>query len=128
LGIYLIPVFNLYYALIIIDDLGPFAAYKRALQLIWGNWFRTAAALIMPPFLSFVAMLLAYSVYLLLKLYFRSNELVDFTVFVLLQAVCTTLYISGSLVVSFVQIYNLKARKGEQVPPVPKTNFQVING
>jgi len=127
-GFYLIPVFNLYYALIIVEDLGPLAAYKRAFQLIWNNWWRTALVLVVPFLLSLLFMSFAYIIFTIAQAYFQLTGIIDFIAFIVIQGVCTTFYLSGFVVVSFAQVYNLRARKGEQLPPISQTKLKVVNG
>lgn len=50
-GIMLTVVFACYLPLIILDDLGPIAAYKRCFQLMGNHWWRTVVIIILPSLL-----------------------------------------------------------------------------
>lgn len=110
-GIYLITVITLYYPLIIIDNLNPIDGYKKALLLIWNNWWRTSFVLAVPLLFSFLLMIGATVLAARMEVIFGIDPVIMHFVYTFIQIIATLLFLPISATVTLLQINDLKLRR-----------------
>lgn len=125
-GIYLTVVLSLYYPLIIIDDLGPFAAIKRCLQLISGKWWHTACVVLVPTslFLLIAALIEHFTVGIGNAAFTQPSPTETWIIHHIAKMVLATVYFPYYAAIVVVQLHNLKV----QEQPQPQQDSTRLNG
>ncbi len=127
-GVYLMVVITLYYPLIVIDDLGPLKGFEYAVNLVRGNWWRSALVMVVPPLLSSLLVLVCNNIIFLIVHLLHLPVAKTIIANICVQLFLGTLFLPMSAAVNLMQIHNLKLRKSAVSSEPPKVNLSIVHG
>lgn len=111
-GIYVTLVLTFFYPLVVTEDKNPWQAFKECFELVWKNWWRTAAIILVPT-LIFFAINFAID-YFLIKIYdiYHPDQGLAAIYPHLIRLVLAAFYFPFIASLILIQLNDLKIRKG----------------